>query len=125
VEMTTMDIQSPQLRTGEPATPTGPRSTTASQPPKLEETPKPREISTSDIDNLRKNLSHTLGLINEQMRDGGRNLNFSIDETLGMPIIQVKKQDTGEIVRQIPSEEFVQFAHRIEQLKGFLVDKGV
>ena len=120
-----MDIQSPQLRTGELAKPRAPKSTASTQPPKAEEIVKPREISAPDIDDLRKNLSHALSQINEQMRDGGRNLNFSMDQTLGMPIIQVRKQDTGEIVRQIPSEEFVKFAHRLEELKGFLVDKGV
>ncbi len=120
-----MDIQSPHLRTGEVAKPRPAENTSPSRSAKAEEAPKPREISAADIDDVRKNLARALGQINEQMRDGGRNLNFSMDETLGMPIIQVKKQDTGEIVRQIPSEEFVKFAHRLEELKGFLIDKGV
>ena len=120
-----MDIQSPQLRTGEMAKTRPAPITSAAQSPKLEEPVTQREFSASDIDDLRKDLSRALTQINEQMRDGGRNLNFSVDEALGMPIIQVKKQDTGEVIRQIPSEEFVKFAHRLEELKGFLIDTGV
>jgi flagellar protein FlaG len=125
VEMTTMDIQSPQLKTADLARQRGPQDTSSAQAPKAQEAAKKQESSASNIDDLRKNLARALGQINEKMRDGGRNLNFSMDETLGVPIIQVKKQDTGEIVRQIPSEEFVKFAHQLERLKGFLIDKGV
>ncbi len=120
-----MDIQSPQLRTGEVARTRPGQNTSATQSPQAREPVARPEFSAADMDDLRKTLSKTLGQINEQMRDGGRNLNFSLDETLGMPIIQVKKQDTGEVIRQIPSEEFVKFAHRLEELKGFLIDKGV
>ena len=54
------------------------------------------------------------------MRDGGRNLSFSMDEKLGGLVIMVKNADTGEIVRQIPSDAVVRMAHNIDEFKGLL-----
>lgn len=120
-----MDIQSTNTRTAQIQSTLSLKGSPSPEPPLAQLETISKENSKIDIEALKRNLSHALGQINEQMRDGGRNLNFSMDDALGMPIIQVKKQDTGEIIRQIPSEEFVKFAHRLEELKGFLIDSGV
>jgi flagellar protein FlaG len=54
------------------------------------------------------------------MRDGGRNLNFHIDDKVGGPVVLVKNAETGEVVRQIPNEVVVRIAHSIEAFKGLL-----
>jgi flagellar protein FlaG len=56
--------------------------------------------------------------LNDSMRDGGRNLAFAMDEVLGRPVIVVKKQDTGEVIRQIPNEVVIKVAHSLDKLKG-------
>jgi uncharacterized FlaG/YvyC family protein len=37
-----------------------------------------------------------------------------------MPVILVKNQDSGEVIRQIPNEVVIKVAHSIEDLKGIL-----
>ena len=69
---------------------------------------------------IKKNLDQAIRQLNETMRDGGRNLAFSMDEVLGRPVVLVKKQDTGELIRQIPNEAVVKVAHNMEKLKGLL-----
>jgi flagellar protein FlaG len=69
---------------------------------------------------MRANLQDSLEKINESLRDGGRNLNFSMDEKLGGLVILVKNADTGEVVRQIPSDAVVRMAHSLDDLKGVL-----
>ena len=81
--------------------------------------PKPIEIKV-DIEKMRANLQDSLEKINESLRDGGRNLNFSMDEKLGGLVILVKNADTGEVVRQIPSDAVVRMAHSLDDLKGIL-----
>jgi flagellar protein FlaG len=81
--------------------------------------PKPVEIKV-DIEKMRANLQDSLEKLNESMRDGGRNLNFSMDEKLGGLVILVKNADTGEVVRQIPSDAVVRMAHSLDDLKGVL-----
>ncbi len=81
--------------------------------------PKPVEINV-DIEKMRASLKESLEKINESLRDGGRNLNFSMDEKLGGLVILVKNADTGEVVRQIPSDAVVRMAHSLDDFKGML-----
>ena len=73
-----------------------------------------------DVDAMRANLKDSIHRLNESMRDGGRNLNFHIDDKVGGPVVLVKNADTGEVVRQIPNEVVVRIAHSIEAFKGLL-----
>jgi flagellar protein FlaG len=50
-------------------------------------------------------------------------LNFSIDEKLGRPVVTVRNESTGEVVRQIPNEVVVRVAHSIDELKGLLLNE--
>jgi flagellar protein FlaG len=61
--------------------------------------------------------------LNEQMKEGSRGLNFSIDEKLGRPVVTVRNESTGEVVRQIPNEVVVRVAHSIDELKGLLLNE--
>jgi len=81
--------------------------------------PKPIDIKV-DIEKMKANLQESLDKVNQLMRDGGRNLNFSMDEKLGGMVILVKNAETGEVVRQIPSDAVVRMAHSMEDFKGML-----
>jgi|Laugresp1bdmlbsn_1035097.scaffolds.fasta_scaffold63398_1 flagellar protein FlaG len=81
--------------------------------------PKPVEIKV-DLEKMKANLQESLQKLNETMRDGGRSLNFQMDEQRGGLVVQVKNADTGEVVRQIPSDVVVRIASNIEAFKGLL-----
>ncbi len=53
----------------------------------------------------------------------GRNLNFTIDETTGYHVVRVVNPTTGELVRQLPSEELLQIARDFERLNNVLVSQ--
>ena len=84
--------------------------------------PKPVDIKV-DIEKLRANLKESIEKMNQVMRDGGRSLNFSMDEKLGGLVILVKNADTGEVVRQIPNDAVVRMAHSLEDFKGVLLNE--
>ena len=84
-----------------------------------------KSVVPVDMERMKQNLEVTIGRLNEQMRDGGRNVTFAMDETLGRPIVVVRKEDTGEVIRQIPNEVVVKVAHNIEALKGLLMNKKI
>lgn len=69
---------------------------------------------------LRKNIQEAVNRLNEQMQSKGRDLSFSIDEKIDRSIITVRNLKTGELVRQIPTEDMVRLAHSIEDMKGLL-----
>ena len=78
-----------------------------------------------DVERMKQNLAVTINRLNEQMRDGGRNVTFAMDDTLGRPIVVVRKEDTGEVIRQIPNEAVVKVAHNMAALKGLLMNKKI
>ncbi len=53
----------------------------------------------------------------------GRNLNFSIDETTGYNVVRVVNPDTGELIRQLPSEELLKISRDFQRLNNVLVSQ--
>jgi flagellar protein FlaG len=68
------------------------------------------------------NLQRTLEQLNQELRDGGRNLNFTIDNSVPEPIVVVKNSDTGEVIRQFPNSAVVSVAHNLQQMRGLFQD---
>ena len=126
-----MLFRSAELRNGNSAS--TPLNTQASAPvasaisqgttetPKVQ-APKPIDIKV-DVQALKAKLLESIEKLNQTMRDGGRNLNFHMDESIGGPVVLVKNAETGEVVRQIPNEVVVRFAHSIDNFKGLLHNK--
>ena len=82
--------------------------------------PKPVDIKV-DMEKIKANLDESIARLNESMRDGGRNLNFAIDDkTAGSFVVVVKNTDTGEVIRKIPNDAVIRIAHSIDALKGML-----
>ena len=51
----------------------------------------------------------------------GRNLDFSVDSTTGYHVVRVTNPETGEVIRQLPTEELIRIAQSFEQLNAALV----
>ncbi|QDX81330.1 hypothetical protein B9N43_08795 [Denitratisoma sp. DHT3] len=48
-------------------------------------------------------------------------LSFSIDDESGKTIVKVSDAQTGEMIRQIPSEEMLELARSLDKLQGALL----
>ena len=97
-----------------PAAPSGPEIKLA-LPEKSDVQLDPKE--------MQRNLQEAIDRLNEQMKNNGRQLNFSVDKTIDRTVVQVKNAETGEVIRQIPDETLLRVAHSIEQVKGMLLDE--
>ena len=53
----------------------------------------------------------------------GRNLSFSVDETTGYHVVRVVNPSTGELVRQLPSEELLKISKDFQRLNNALVSQ--
>lgn len=49
-----------------------------------------------------------------------RNLNFSLDDSTGRVVVKVTDGASGEVIRQIPSEEALRLAESLEQARSLL-----
>jgi flagellar protein FlaG len=61
--------------------------------------------------------------LQEFVNSMGRNLNFSIDETTGYNVVKVVNPDTGELIRQLPSEELLKISRDFQRLNNVLVSQ--
>ena len=89
--------------------------------PKVE-APKPVEVKY-DPNQARANLSSAINMLNEQMAATKRGLGFSYDPSKSSAVIKVTDLNSGDVVRQIPSEEVLKMAHHIDAMKGILYNK--
>jgi flagellar protein FlaG len=60
-------------------------------------------------------LQAALERLNRHMRENARAIEFSIDDVTDRTIITVRQKDTGEVIRQIPSDGLLEFAHQVEE----------
>lgn len=61
-----------------------------------------------------------------------RHLSFSVDDTSNRTVVSVVDQSSGDVIRQIPSEEILRIAEKIKDLQndvgsavGILVNKAI
>jgi flagellar protein FlaG len=86
--------------------------------------PKPVEIQYDEAKS-RKNLQDAVSALNDQMAASKTGLGFSIDKSLAQPVVIVRNTETGEVVRQIPTEVVVRLARSIDDMKGLLLNAEI
>lgn len=52
-------------------------------------------------------------------------LAFSIDDSTGKTIVRIADAVTGELIRQIPSEEMLEIARSLDKMQGMLLQEQV
>jgi len=52
-------------------------------------------------------------------------LNFSVHEASGKIMVTVVNEDTGKVIREIPSRELLELAAKLEEAIGLIFDKKV
>lgn len=67
-------------------------------------------------------LNAVVAFISETVGQRSIATEISVDEDLGRVVIQINDKETGELMRQIPGEAFLEIAKRMEDLKGLLYD---
>lgn len=65
----------------------------------------------------KKELSQAVKNVSGYVQNITRELNFSVDEELDRTVITVIDEETGDVIRQIPTEDILQLAKNIAQIK--------
>lgn len=63
-------------------------------------------------------LESAVSQVSDFVQAQSRNLNFSFDNEAQRSIVKVTDSDTGELIRQIPSEEVLRLSERIKNLQS-------
>jgi flagellar protein FlaG len=86
--------------------------------------PKKVEL-TLNPEEKQQTLKAALEELNQQMAANKQSLGFRMDDAIHGPVITVHNTQTGEVVRQIPSQVVLDIAHSIDSLKGVLFSKKI
>jgi len=85
------------------------------------------EIKASGVNEAaqptREVVAKAAAQLQEFVSSMGRNLNFSIDESTGYNVVRVINPDTGELIRQLPSEELLKISRDFQRLNNVLVSQ--
>ena len=71
-------------------------------------------VAKEALDN-RKNVEEAVAKLKDYVQSIERNLNFELDDASGLTIIKVYDADSAKLIRQIPSEDIVNLAQKLNQ----------
>ena len=83
---------------------------------------RPRRAVENTDAKTRARLDEILRQLRESMGSGGTQVSFSVNEDAGRVVVRVTDADTGELIRQIPSEDVLRIAKNIRSVLGLLYD---
>lgn len=82
------------------------------------ETEQPQSVKADD--NQRAALEKAVTDIREFVQSTQRNLDFSIDDSTGIVVVKVVATESGEVIRQIPSETALKLAQNLSDASSLL-----
>lgn len=73
------------------------------------------ERSQDELEDIVDKMSETVKIMQ-------RNLNFSIHDDTGMTVVKVMDVSSGEVIRQMPTEDALRLAERLDEMRSLLFE---
>jgi len=81
---------------------------------------EPSAASAPTAEMPREQLESVVANMQSAMQSIRRDINFQLDDSTGRVVVKVVDGSSGEVVRQIPSEEALELAARLEDMRSLL-----
>lgn len=90
----------------------------------VSEAVKPREEIRVDTQTVMssEDLTQAIQSLNDMMSALDRDINFAKDPGTGKDVVKVTDSNTGQTIRQIPSQETLSFIKNLDRMVGLLFD---
>ena len=105
--------------------PSGAAGPNTAQPKQTSDVPPPpnkREVLEA-ITQVSDEISEAIETLNKTLDMGKTRAMISHDADLNRYIVKIADEESGEIIREIPSEAVLKFARNLREIKGLLFDK--
>src|SRR5690242_15541463 len=89
---------------------------TAPAPEERRQQPAARPVTIPKIESVTRQIDSFLRSIN-------KSLQFHVDQATGEMIVTIRDDETGEVIRQVPGEDALRIAQRIEDQLSALLDE--
>lgn len=76
-----------------------------------------------DLAHTKQDLVNLSKEMNQKMRDIGTDINFSYSEDIRGLVVTVKEPNSGKVIREIPSQDAIELARKMNETMGLLFDK--
>ena len=86
---------------------------------------EPKAVNAIEDSNDIEKVKSAVSDIEQFLSSSRRNLEFSTDEESGKIVVRVIASETGELVRQLPSEEALRIARSLSDVNSILFDAKV
>ena len=85
-------------------------------------TPAPRQTRAAPPVEIPK-IESVTRQIDSYLRSINRSLQFRLDQATGQMVVSICDAETGEVIRQVPGEEALRIAQRIEDQLSTMLDE--
>ena len=75
----------------------------------------PRAVTPAPLPDPAATAQAAARLLQEYLQQNGHEMKFMVDKATGMTIVRIYNSASGELVRQVPSEEIVHIAALLRQ----------
>ncbi|MGX2972380.1 flagellar protein FlaG [Helicobacter sp. T3_23-1059] len=82
-----------------------------------------RKIQHEEVAHTKQDLVNLSKEMNQKMRDIGTDINFSYSEDIRGLVVTVKEPNSGKVIREIPSQDAIELARKMNETMGLLFDK--
>jgi flagellar protein FlaG len=87
---------------------------------------KVQEVAAvDDKPHTREDLEKAVGDIRDFVQSSQRKLDFSIDDSTGRVVVKVIATESGDVIRQLPSETALKLAQSLSEAGSLLFDDKV
>ena len=117
--ITVGDVKAPAQTVGNKAA-LNEKSTTLQAVTKAERDVAPLDTAVTDAKAERDTLETAVSNLQDFTQNIQRNLNFSINESTGRTVVEVTDRESGEVIRQLPTEEALRLAESLDEMRSLL-----
>ena len=82
-----------------------------------------RNLTEQNNETLSKEVKEATEKLNKQMEDLGTSIRFGYNDQIGAMYVNVMEMKTGEVIRQIPTEQAMKLSEYFREAVGVLFDK--
>jgi len=87
------------------------------------EAAKEKSLSIKHLESVTESIQDAVAILNEALSRKNTSALIRHDEQLNRFLVTITDRESGEIVREIPSEALLKFARNLEELRGLLFDQ--
>ena len=77
-------------------------------------------VTAAEGESARAQVEDAVSTIQGFVQSVRRNLDFQLDDSTGRVVVKVTDSESGDVIRQIPSEEALKLAESLEEVRSLL-----